>query len=59
MSAESGLLDGRPVATHWMHADALARAHPRVRVDPDVLYVDDDQVRMKTTPVGYRRAFRR
>jgi AraC family transcriptional activator FtrA len=42
--AATGLLDGRTVATHWMHADALARAYPRVRVDPGVLYVDDDQV---------------
>jgi AraC family transcriptional activator FtrA len=42
--AATGLLDGRTAATHWMHADALARAYPRVRVDPDVLYVDDDRV---------------
>lgn len=42
--AAAGLLDGRTVATHWLHADALARAYPRVHVDPDVLYVDDDQV---------------
>ena len=42
--AATGLLAGRTAATHWMHADALARAYPRVRVDPDVLYVDDDRV---------------
>jgi AraC family transcriptional activator FtrA len=42
--AATGLLDGRTVATHWMHGNALARAYPRVRVDPGVLYVDDDQV---------------
>jgi AraC family transcriptional regulator, transcriptional activator FtrA len=42
--AATGLLDGRTVATHWMHGHALARAYPRVRVDPGVLYVDDDQV---------------
>jgi AraC family transcriptional regulator, transcriptional activator FtrA len=42
--AATGLLDGRSAATHWMHADALARAYPRVRVDHGVLYVDDDQV---------------
>lgn len=42
--AATGLLDGRTVATHWMHAGALARAYPRVRVDPGVLYVDDDRV---------------
>jgi transcriptional regulator GlxA family with amidase domain len=42
--AAAGLLDGRRVATHWMHADALARRHPAVSVDPDVLYVDDDPI---------------
>lgn len=42
--AATGLLDGRTAATHWMHSEALARAFPRVRVDPGVLYVDDDQV---------------
>lgn len=42
--AATGLLDGRTAATHWMHASALARAHPRVRVDAGVLYVDDGQI---------------
>ncbi|MFC3689882.1 helix-turn-helix domain-containing protein [Aquipuribacter hungaricus] len=42
--AASGLLDGRTVATHWMHAAELARRFPAVTVDPDVLYVDDDPV---------------
>jgi transcriptional regulator GlxA family with amidase domain len=42
--AASGLLDGRTVATHWLHADELARRYPRVRVDRDVLYVDDDPI---------------
>ena len=38
--AAAGLLDGRPATTHWMHAAELARRHPRVKVDPRVLYVD-------------------
>ena len=38
--ADAGLLDGRPATTHWMYTDALARRHPAVDVDPDVLYVD-------------------
>jgi len=42
--AEAGILDGRRAATHWIYADRLARRHPRVRVDPDVLYVDEGQV---------------
>lgn len=40
--AEAGLLDGRRATTHWMHADELARRHPRVHVDPAVLYVHDE-----------------
>lgn len=40
--AASGLFDGRTVATHWRHADELARRFPALRVDRDVLYVDDD-----------------
>jgi transcriptional regulator GlxA family with amidase domain len=42
--AAAGLLDGRTVATHWMYADQLAAWFPRVRVDPGVLYVDDDPI---------------
>lgn len=42
--AASGVLDGRTIATHWRYADELARRYPKVTVDPDVLYVDDDPV---------------
>lgn len=42
--AEAGLLDGRRAATHWLHADALARRYPAVKVDADVLYIDEGQV---------------
>jgi AraC family transcriptional activator FtrA len=42
--AAAGLLDGRRAATHWRYADELQRRHPAVRVDPDVLYVDDGDV---------------
>lgn len=41
---EAGLLDGRRCTTHWRHADELARRHPGARVDPAVLYVEDDGV---------------
>jgi AraC family transcriptional activator FtrA len=42
--AAAGVLDGRRAATHWMHAGELARRYPAVRVDPAVLYVEDDNV---------------
>jgi AraC family transcriptional activator FtrA len=42
--AATGLLDGRRAATHWRYADLLARRHPRVRVTPDVLYVDGEDI---------------
>ncbi len=42
--AAAGLLDGRRATTHWMHCEELARRHPRVHIDPTVLWVDDDPV---------------
>jgi transcriptional regulator GlxA family with amidase domain len=42
--AAAGLLDGRPAATHWMHAAAFRERFPAVRLDPDVLFVDDGDV---------------
>lgn len=42
--AEAGLLDGRPATTHWGFADALATCYPKVKVNRDVLYVDDGDV---------------
>ena len=42
--AAAGLLGGRRVAAHWAHAEALARKHPSLRVDHDVLYVDNGDI---------------
>lgn len=42
--AAAGLLDGREATTHWRYADLLAERFPRVRVNPDVLYVDDGRI---------------
>lgn len=42
--AAAGVLDGKRATTHWKFADALARRYPAVRVDPDVLYVDEGNV---------------
>jgi transcriptional regulator GlxA family with amidase domain len=42
--AEAGLLDGRRATTHWMWCDSLAQRYPRVRVDPDPIFVRDGNV---------------
>jgi transcriptional regulator GlxA family with amidase domain len=42
--AAAGLLDDRPATTHWAYADEFRRRHPRVKLDPDVLFVDDGDV---------------
>ena len=42
--AASGLLDGRPSTTHWRHAARLQAFRPATRVDPDVLFVEDDKI---------------
>ncbi|MFJ8749601.1 GlxA family transcriptional regulator [Streptomyces sp. NPDC102441] len=42
--AAAGLLDGRPATTHWSSADHFQRLFPKVRVDPDVLFIDDGDV---------------
>jgi transcriptional regulator GlxA family with amidase domain len=40
----AGLLDGRACTTHWRQARSRAAMYPAAKVDPAVLYVDDDQV---------------
>ena len=42
--AEAGLLDGRPATTHWALAGVFATRYPQVRLQPEVLYVDDGDV---------------
>jgi AraC family transcriptional activator FtrA len=42
--AASGLLDGKRASTHWRYADALQSRYPQIRVDADVLYVDEGGV---------------
>jgi AraC family transcriptional activator FtrA len=42
--AEAGVLDGRRATTHWKWVDEFARRFPRVRLEPDVLFVDDGDV---------------
>jgi transcriptional regulator GlxA family with amidase domain len=42
--AATGVLDGLRATTHWLAAADLARRHPRITVDPNVLYVDNGRV---------------
>jgi transcriptional regulator GlxA family with amidase domain len=42
--AATGLLDGRRATTHWAAAAELARRHPRVRVDPEPIFVRDGSI---------------
>lgn len=42
--AEAGLLDGLPATTHWRYCEAFAQRFPRVRWQPDVLYVDTGRI---------------
>jgi AraC family transcriptional activator FtrA len=42
--AAAGLLDGQRATTHWRYAEKLAQRYPRIRVEPDHLYVDNGQV---------------
>lgn len=39
--AEAGLLDGRRATTHWQRCADLARRYPRVRMEPDRIFVRD------------------
>jgi len=42
--ASTGLLDGRRATTHWRRTQELAEKFPRIRVEPEVLYVHEDNV---------------
>jgi transcriptional regulator GlxA family with amidase domain len=42
--AATGLLDGRAATTHWQEADHFQARFPAVRLNPDVLYVDEGQL---------------
>ena len=42
--AEAGLLDGRRATTHWQRGPQFARAYPKVRLEPDRIYVRDGPI---------------
>jgi transcriptional regulator GlxA family with amidase domain len=52
--AATGALDGLRATTHWRGVRELARRHPEVDVDADVLYVDNGNV---LTSAGAAAAF--
>ncbi|MFF9564993.1 GlxA family transcriptional regulator [Leifsonia sp. NPDC014704] len=42
--AATGLLDGRRATTHWHYTRQLAKRYPLVRVDENVLFVDEGDI---------------
>ncbi len=42
--AEAGLLDGRRATTHWSRSQLFARRYPKVRLEPDRIFVRDGAV---------------
>jgi len=42
--AHIGKLDGRPATTHWAYVDRFQARFPDVKLNPDVLFVDDGDV---------------
>ncbi|AMK76009.1 MULTISPECIES: GlxA family transcriptional regulator [Methylomonas] len=42
--AESGLLDGCKATTHWHYCQQLAKNYPRVRLEPDHIFVRDGHI---------------
>ena len=42
--AAAGLLDGRRATTHWEDCDRLEKGFPKVRVEPDPIFVKDGHI---------------
>ena len=42
--AASGWLDGRRVVTHWTRCEELAQKHPKLRVEPNPIFINDGPV---------------
>ncbi len=42
--AEAGLLDGKRATTHWSRSDDFARRYPKVRLEPDRIFVRQGEV---------------
>jgi transcriptional regulator GlxA family with amidase domain len=42
--AEAGLLDGRRATTHWVRTRQFLASYPKVKLEPDQIYVRDGQI---------------
>src|SRR5690606_33930345 len=42
--AEAGLLDGLRVTTHWQWAERLQERYPKLRVEPDAIFVREGRI---------------
>ena len=42
--AEAGILDGKRATTHWEVCSRLAALYPKIKVDPDPIYIKDGSV---------------
>jgi putative intracellular protease/amidase len=42
--AEAGLLDGKRATTHWSRSDDFARRYPKIRMEPDRIFVRQGDV---------------
>lgn len=42
--ARCGLLNGRQATTHWKYCEQLAHRYPKIRIDPDPIFVRDGNV---------------
>ncbi len=42
--AEAGLLDGRRATTHWLHARDLQKKFPKVKVEEDLIFINDGAI---------------
>jgi transcriptional regulator GlxA family with amidase domain len=40
----SGMLDGRRATTHWSYCTEFARSYPRVKVEPDPIFINDGRI---------------
>src|SRR6202042_1569319 len=42
--AAAGILDGKRATTHWSRSSDFARKYPRVRLEPDRIFIKDGRI---------------